>query len=287
MKKSLFSVSYRHLKFWLNIPLLVFDKLFSKLVNYIPFINFTYKIRAGKIDSNLSLSPSTLNHDPVKMDLAEIKNKKLRKSLKLSGIFNNWNVYYIRNRGEMKSNISDNNRDVIYLSKDELKKGDTYYGERLSDTLLNNNYSSNKKRKFLKKNGLSTDEFYKLEPQMFVIAAVHSNEHDEMKKEREVRYERNNKKSLEKAVKKAIKYDNLFTTGSVKGDWSRYPIFHKVVSVDRIDLAQKLLDAAFDDDERKELVSYSENPFGDNMYTKKPIELAKSDEMKSLINKWL
>lgn len=278
--------SWRTIKFWLRVPQLLIDKLLSKIMNYIPFLNFKYDELAANIDKDKSLSPQTLKNEPVKLELSDIKNDKLRKSLKLSGILNHWNIYYIRNRGEMKSNISDNNRDVIYLTKDELKKDDRYYGERISDSDLDKNYSTNKRRRFLRGNGLETDEFYKVEPQMFVIAAAHSKEHDEMKKEREIRYEKKNKRSLEKAVDKAIKYDNLFTTGGVSGDWTRYPIFHKVVSADRIDLAKKLLDAAIDDKERRELVTYSDNPFGDNMYTKKPIELAKSDEMKDLINKW-
>ena len=59
-------------------------------------------------------------------------------------MFENWNIY------SFDEKRTPENRQAFYISKDELKNGDIYYGERLSDHDVD--------RKYLKNNTASEDE---------------------------------------------------------------------------------------------------------------------------------
>jgi hypothetical protein len=93
---------------------------------------------------------------------------------------------------------------------------------------------------------------------------------------------------MEKKVNELIKLDMLFSRGSFYGDYTNLPVFHKIVKANRLDLVKKMLDACYDDEERKELVNYNVDNDGwkTNYKGLKPIDLAKDDEMKNLLNKW-
>jgi len=254
--------SWRQVKAWLKLPVILLDRLLSKILNYVPQLNFQYDQLAAKIDLGKGLSPEKIQNEPEKLSLSDIKNKKMKNSLKASGIFDKWNVYYMRTIDpDRKFNVNDNSRDVIYISKDELKKGDTYYGERISESRFSK-HDTRKMRKTLRKTG--AEKYADLEPQMFVVVAKHSEEHDKMKGERDERYTAKEKKELEKLVDKCIKDEDL--TGyskSIAGDWSRDPVLAKVVRADRIDLAEKLINACFD---YQEVINMIEEEYGDSEY---------------------
>lgn len=271
---------------YLYLPLVLIDFLLSKIFRFIPCLNLKYNILSARIDLDNSISEDRNKHIPVKLKLKDIKNKKVRYSLFLTGLFKKWNVYYMYNIGVRDFNISDNNRDVIYITKDIIKENDIIHGERLSEWKINKKYSDKNSKRFFRSINLKHGEFYKIEPQMYIISAVDTFRHVEMKYERTIRYEKKKYNELTKYVKKSIKDDDLFHRFNMVGNFNRYPIFHVVVQNDRIDLANLLLNACYDLEEKQRLVTFEVEQ---ESYTKqfvKPIDLVKSDEMKELIEKW-
>jgi hypothetical protein len=273
--------SWRQVKGWLNIPRMIFEKILSKLIKFVPLLSLRYNELAAKIDFDKSLSINTFKEDPIKLGLMDIKNDNLRNTLAATGIFKKWNVYTF--------NRTHENRQPIYISKDELKKGDEYYGERISDSDVDKNYGKNKRR-FLKSKG--AEELSEIEPQFWVIVAKKTDKHDKMKKERDSRYNSKTIKALENAVKEAIKDDNILgRSNSFTGSWSHLPIAFKVVEADRIDLLQQLIDGCIDYQDRKDMLnnvidsegwSKDKKYYDGNLY-KCLLDYAKSDEMKKFI----
>jgi len=283
----IYNTSFRRIKVYLYIPIALFELTFSKIFNLVPYLNFKYDVLAAKLDTDRSLPQDTKTKDDwVELNVKDIKNKKLRYSLYLSGIFKKWYVYYTRNIGVRDYNKSDNNRDVIYISKEKLNISEgIYIGERISETDLNKKYNTNKLSKYLKRLNLKYDEFYKIEPQMYAIAALRTERHEIMQKERNIIYAKKKDKSLEKVVNKMIKDENLFSHSSTYGDYSDLPVFHKLVKANRIDLVKKVLLNAEDDDERCNLVNYKASR--EYVQDSKPMDCAKTDEMKKLLEKWM
>jgi hypothetical protein len=186
-----------------------------------------------------------LNDEPIKLTINDVKNEKMRKTLKMTGIFDKWNVYIFER-------IHDN-RQPIYITKDELHKGDRYHGERISDSDVNKNYGRGERR-YLKTKGVKN--ISELEPQFWVVCAVHGEKHEEMNKERDERYEAKTRRALEKGVNKAIKEDDILGRSSqFIGDWNYNPIAFKVVSADRVDLMKKLIDGCIDDEEIDKMIN--------------------------------
>lgn len=282
-------MSKRIILTWLYAPVFLTDLLISKIFRYIPSLNFQYLVLSARIDTGKSLGGDKLEDIPKKLKLKDIKNRKMRYSLFLSGIFKKWNIYYMRNMGEMKTyNTQDNKRDVIYITKDTLNENDIIHGERFSDWKINHNYEGKKSKKFFRSINLEYDEFYKIEPQLYVICAVYSFRHNKMRTERDIKYKKDCYKDLTKKVKKSISDDNLFSSYQVKGFFNRTILFHNVIKSDRIDLAKLMLNACYDIEEKQKLVTYKVD--SDGHQTKysgtSPIDLVKSDEMKELILKW-
>lgn len=292
------SESWRQVKAWLKIPQILFDRLLSKILNYVPLLNLKYDQLAAKIDLGKGLYPEKIKNEPEKLTLNDIKNDKMRKSLELSGIFDKWNVYYMRTiEPDRKFNVSDNNRDVIYITKDELKKGDTFYGERISESRFSK-YDTKKMKRTLRDTG--AEKYADLEPQMFIVAAKHTEEHDKMRKERDNRYTNKKDKDLEKLVSDEIKRDNFIgRTRSITGQWNNDPLVYKIIYADRVDLMQKLIDACEELDGKEgveELLkqaidnkgwSKDYDKYGSFNDIRTPLKSAKSDEMKDLINKYI
>lgn len=237
--------SWRQVKGWLKLPQVLIEMLLQKIIKFVPRIGLKYDQLAAKIDLGKSLSPYEIKDDLKKLTLNDIKNDNLRKTLKTTGIFDKWNVYYAHTTDpDQKFNINDSGRDVIYITKDELKKGDTYYGERISEHDIDKKYLKTTKR-LLRDKGV--EKFSDLEPQMYVVVAKHSEEHEEIKKERNVRYEKNIQKELEKLVNKCIKRDDFTGRSSqIRGYWDYNPVVFKVIQEDRVDLMKKLIDACED-----------------------------------------
>ena len=214
--------SWRQAKYYFRLPFAILEKILSKLINYVPFLNLRYDELAAKIDFSTGLTPYKMKDDINEISLDDIKNNKLRNSLKATGLFSNWNIYY-------SSTKTQDNKDKIYISKDKLEKGNLYYSQRLDIDDKNSN-------------------------QIYVIAAVKTSEHDEMQKERDERYNIRKDKALEKAVNLAIKENHYERSSSFTGEWNNEPILFKVVRADRIDLFNKIINN-LPEDKVKKLVS--------------------------------
>lgn len=274
----------RKLKFWFLIPILLLEKLLS-LFGYIPHLWVKYADISANIDTGKSFDFGQKPKSELKrVNLFYIKNRKLRISLLLSGIFKRWYIYKSRKFDERCD--MDSNREIIYLTKDKNLKNDikSQY-DRLSDYLLNSNYKTKNITRYLKRINLEKTDFYKIEPQIFVIVAEETNKHETLKKERNKLYEYKKIRSLEKTVKKMIKYHNLFSNEKVYGVWDDKPVIHTIAQQDRIDLMKRILNSADDDEERSKLVNYRTWKGEYNLF-KKPIDYAKSEEMKTLLKKW-
>jgi hypothetical protein len=282
--------SWRQVKAWLKIPQILFEELLHKLIKFVPRIGILYDKLSAKIDTGSSISPSFLKEEPIKLTLDDIKNDSLRKTLKISGIFNKWNVYTFDRTRE--------NRQPIYITKDELKIGDKYYGERLSDWQVDNKYSPKNARRLRRETG--GKEMSELEPQFWVICALETEEHNKMRGERDERYTNKKDKELEKLVKDEIKRDE-FTgrTKSISGQWNNDPLVYKIIYADRVDLMQKLIDACEELDGKegveemlKQAVDnegwYKDyDKYGSFNDIRTPLKSAKSEEMKDLIKKYI
>jgi hypothetical protein len=282
----------RLVRTWLMLPSVLFGLLLHKLVNFVPRILFRYNEYSARIDMDLSISTYKIDKDSLKqISLNDIKNKNLRRSLKATNIFNNWKVYYAYTTTENKTcNVDDSLRDVIYITKDKLKVGDEYSGQRISEHEIDKRYGKLRK-KYLKK--LNIKNFNEIEPQMYLIVAKKTHRHDDMKKEREIRYEKKKRSALEKLVKKCIKDDDIIgRSNSITGMFNYDPVAFKVVDADRLDLMQKLIDAC-DDEELQEMLTVvldsdgweSPEVYKDTNGYRTLLRIAKSEQMKELIQK--
>lgn len=244
--------SWRQVKGYFRIPLMILEKILSKLVNYVPFLNLKYEELAAKIDLGRSISSYQMD-DIEEISLDDIKDDILRRSLKATGIFSNWRVYYSQTKtqtGETK----------IYITKDQLEKGERYYSQRLNIDEKDTN-------------------------QIYIIAAAKSSEHDEMRDERIERYNKKAVKELEQAVDNAIKTNSYRrrTTG-FSDHWNNDPILFKVVRSDRTDLFNKII-SHLSKEKAKELASMRIDPDGweTDSNGKDLLSSSRSDEMTDLI----
>lgn len=255
----------RRVKVYLRIPQIVFELLLQRLFGFVPRIGLKYAEVSARIDFDKSLVPRTMKQSMSKLSINDIKNANLRKTLKLS-LFK-WNVYLIGEEVE--------NRQPIFITRDEIQTGDKLYSERVSDHEIDRRYLN---KRYLKQQKKSISE---LEPQFYIVAAIHTDEHDKMKLERNNRYEKKKKKSLEKLINKYIKLEQLTgRTSSAYGDFSHNPIIFKAVKANRIDLVQKIVDACFDSNEVIEVLSQKINSEGwHDKNGKSPIDFSKSEEM--------
>jgi len=202
--------SWRKTKAYLRIPALVVDIALSKLLNYVPKLNSLYKSMAAKIDTGTSFNsgPGTeINCAIEEIKLEDIKDEKIRKSLKLSGLFSDWYIYKI-------DRLSHDGKTPIYISKDVLRQGDAIHGQRLP--------------------GDTTTEFY-------VVAAKHTEEHEEMSRERRSSYEKKEYNRYKSMVNKAVDKGYFFNRTSM-GDFT--PLFHTLVKKNYLDLVKKCLESS-------------------------------------------
>lgn len=243
--------SWRQVKGYFRLPLMILEKILSKLVNYVPFLNLKYEELAAKIDLGKSITSYKMD-DLDEISLDDIKDDTLRRSLKATGIFSNWRVYY----SHIKTRDGE---DKIYISKDKLEKDDKYYSERLSIDEKDTN-------------------------QIYIIAAVKSPEHDEMRDERTERYNKKASKELEQAVDKAIKTSSYKRTNQFTDHWNNDPILFKVVKSNRTDLFSKII-SHLSKEKAKELASMRIDPDGweTDSNGKDLLSSSRSDEMTDLI----
>jgi len=222
--------SWRQAKAYLRIPALIVDTALSKILNYIPKLNFLYNSMAAKIDTGTSFNSgygNKIDSDIQEIKLTDIKDEKVKKSLMLSGLLKNWKVYRL-------DRVSHDGKSPIYLSKEDLKKGDVVHGERLSTD--DNNV-----------------EFY-------VVAAKHTEEHEEMGRERSDRYSNRKYKEYKDKVNKAIKTGRFMGRTSM-GDFS--PLFHNLIKESYLDLVKKCLDNQKDPEKKRQMIVVTYNSDGE------------------------
>lgn len=224
--------SWRQAKAYLRIPALIIDTALSKVLNYIPKLNFLYNSMAAKIDTGTSFNSgygTKIDSDIQEITLSDIKDEKVKKSLILSGLLKNWKVYRIDRK-------SYDGKTPIYLSKDELKKGDAVHGERLS-----------------------TDED---NVEFYVVAAKHTSEHEEMGKERSERYNTKKYNDYKAKVNKAIKTGRFMGRTSM-GDFS--PLLHNLIKEGYLDLIKKCLDNQKDPEKKRQMIVDKYDYYGDKV----------------------
>ena len=213
--------SWRKTKAYLTIPALIVDIALSKLLNYVPKLNSLYKSMAAKIDTGTSFNsgagtPLFGSFEEIKLE--DIKDEKIRRSLKLSGLFSEWHIY-------KSDRLSHDGKTPIYVSKDVIEEGDRVHGQRLPDVNNKKNW-----------NGVTSDtstEFY-------IVAAKHTEEHEEMSRERRSSYEKKEYNRYKSMVTKAVDKGYFFNRTSM-GDFT--PLFHSIVKKNYLDLVKKCLES--------------------------------------------
>lgn len=249
--------SWRQTKAYLRLPNILIDLALSKLLNYIPKLNFLYSSMAAKIDTGTSFNSgfgNKINDDIEELKLSDIKDEKVKKSLILSGLLKSWKIYRLDRKDHQ-------GKSPIYLSKDVLKKGDSVHGQRL--TTNDDNI-----------------EFY-------VIAAKHTSEHEEMGKERTERYANKKYKEYKDKVNKALK-NGRFMSRTSGGDFS--PLFHNIVKEGYLDLVKICLDSQKDFNKKRDMIVAKYNSDGDKLdsyNSESSMDIVKDDKVKELLNKTL
>lgn len=122
----------------LNIPKFLGAFIGKKLFGIVPLLNMRWKETKGKTqDSHYypliadhSYQSNKMDCNLEKIKLGDLASKNIKPSMFLRG----WNIYMSdkRIKDGYKSD-KNSSRRVVYISKDEIKKGDTYLGERVSD----------------------------------------------------------------------------------------------------------------------------------------------------------
>ena len=239
--------SWRQAKAYLRIPNLIVDFALSKLLNYIPKLNFLYDSMAAKIDTGTSFNSgqgNEINCDIQEIKLEDIKDEKIKRSLKLSGLFKDWYIYKL-------DRVSQDGKTPIYISKDILKQGDKIHGERLPDVSYN---------RLVDKGDGYHDEKGNWVTEFYVVAAKHSIEHEIMKGERSERYENKKYKEFKEKVDKAIK-SKYFMGRTSGGDFT--PLFHNLIKNNYVDLVERCLNAETNPEKKRGMLVNKYNSEGD------------------------
>ena len=118
------------------IPQAILGFLGKKLLGIYPMLNLRWR-EMKRATTGLKDSPfvtgdaQVMKHELIKANIDDLPENKL----KLSMFLRDWNVYlakdYKSKGGGEHGNIE---RQVVYISKDEIKQGDTYRGYRLHDS---------------------------------------------------------------------------------------------------------------------------------------------------------
>ncbi len=123
----------------LNVPRFIASAI-GRLMGIYPLLNFRWNeikkvTKERGFDTIISNSGGGIPSQ-IKNDITKITSEQIPKSnLRIPMFFSKWNVYLVEdsNKGTTPFNSVCGviGRKVIYISKDELKKGDYYNGERL------------------------------------------------------------------------------------------------------------------------------------------------------------
>ena len=133
VNEELSSSEKRSIRF---IPQAILGFLGKKLLGIYPMLNLRWRemkrATTGLKDSPFSTGDTNvMKHELTKVGIDDLPENKL----KLAMFLRDWNIYlakdYKSTGGGEHGKIG---RDVIYISKDEIKLDDTYRGQRLSDS---------------------------------------------------------------------------------------------------------------------------------------------------------
>jgi len=133
VNEALSASDKRSLRF---LPQAILGFLGKKLLGIYPMLNLKWRemkrATTGLKNSPFSTgTPGVFKHELIKMSIDDLPEN----NLKLAMFLRDWNVYlakdYKSKGGGEHGNIE---RQVIYISKDEIKQGDTYRAERLNDS---------------------------------------------------------------------------------------------------------------------------------------------------------
>jgi hypothetical protein len=122
-----------------NLPKILFDKLISKILKSAPSLSMRWKELKQQTKGNWSYftGPTTqIKDDLTPINIEDIPDTPLKRGL--FPFFNNWNIYLSSEKskgGNLNKNAPE--RLVYYISKDELKKGDTITSRRESSWEMN------------------------------------------------------------------------------------------------------------------------------------------------------
>lgn len=283
-------ITFKRLKTFIKTPQVLLDMLFGKIFNYISRINILYDKLAGKIDVDQGLNKSTIKDDIEKISIDDISNDKVRKSVKLRNLLNTWNVYSVVDR-------EHEGKQIIYITKDELQKGDEFYGERLSEHRIDPKINN---KRYLRDKGVKSSS--ELFDQIWIIVAKKTEEHDQLKREQQNRYKSKRANELSKKVNLAIKDAKW----EMNYDWK--PIFLTILKEDYVDLAKKFLeecykfDVKYKENNLERVLKYMNNDSLDRRWASYPpsewdnyhtfndvttiFDFIKSDEMKELVDEY-
>ena len=119
---------------WLNLPRFLSAFIGKKLFGIYPLLNFRWsEMKKKTTNSKYPSLVSSASGFPNKMeeDLTKITKGDLPSNRMGAGMFlRDWNIYLSNRKSKGGSSIE---RPVVYITKDEINKGDMYHGERLSD----------------------------------------------------------------------------------------------------------------------------------------------------------
>lgn len=133
VNEELTSSEKRSIRF---IPQAILGFLGKKLLGIYPMLNLRWRemkrATTGLKDSPfITGDPQVMKYELVKMSIDDLPENKL----KLAMFLRDWNVYLAKDyKSKGGGEHGDIERQVIYISKDEIKLGDTYRGYRLSDS---------------------------------------------------------------------------------------------------------------------------------------------------------
>ena len=244
--------SWRQAKAYLKLPHLFIDTAFSKILKYIPRLNFEYDKLAANVDVDNNYGPGTRIGEFEEIKLSDIKDNKIKNSLRVSGLFNGWHIYKL-------SRLSHDNKTPIYISKDKLTEEDLIYGERI--------YRD------------SETEFY-------VIAAKKTKKHDSIKTERDNRYKKKQYDRYKGLVIDIEKGKRTLDDRTSMGDFTI--IFHTLIKNNLTDLVDRAIKTSKDDKElRKILIDKYDNGYQSSIPVSS-LELAKDKpEILEILNNTL
>jgi hypothetical protein len=129
----------------INSPILI-GGLLTKLIGQYPLLNFRWsEMKKRTTDKSFPTilggtgNPSSIKSNLEKIKIEDIPNNKL----KFGMFLRNWNVYLL-------DRLTPENRRVVYISKDELKRDDYIISNRLNDIDVYPDFKSSKKSGYIK-----------------------------------------------------------------------------------------------------------------------------------------